>query len=227
LKVNRLDDLPREIKGTTSELNLGNSDKSGFRKLIREFIVKNNPSIDTSLIEFKTLTDLLAFQLLNSKGHLNSEDYNFNADHYNNCRLILGYINSTKLPPLFKDGLKKYYSDAIILKGNEKNAGEEMNWLNWIPSGGTVVVVPEDNSNVTLKGAIISMKSSLTDVIAAVYPQFSNFSPEAKDRALLFIGKANPYVRQEIVEQNGKQTILYTAEKGQPILIPLLKFISE
>jgi hypothetical protein len=227
LKVNRLDDVPREIKSTSGELNLGISDKSGYKKLIREFIVKDNPSIDTSLIEFRTLTDLLAFQLLNSNGHLNSDDYNFNADHYNNCRLISGYINSTKLPPLFKDGLKKYYSDAIIIKGNEKNAGEEMNWLNWIPSGGTVVVVPDDKTNVTLKGAIISKKSGLPDVIAAVYPQFGNFSQEARDRALLFIGKANPYVHQEIVEENGKQSIVYSAEKGKPILIPLLKFISE
>ncbi len=227
LKVNRLDDVPREIKSSSGELNLGNSDKSGYKKLIREYIEKDNPLIDTLLIEFKTLTDLLAFQLLNSNGHLNSDDYNFNADHYNNCRLISGYINSTKLPPLFKDGLKKYYSDAIIIKGNEKNAGEEMNWLNWIPSGGTVVVVPDEKTNFTLNGAIISKKSGLADVIAAVYPQFANFSQEARDRALLFIGKANPYVHEDIVEENGKQTITYTAEKGQPILIPLLKFISE
>jgi hypothetical protein len=227
LKVNRLDDLPREIKAASTELNLGSSDKSGYKKMIREYIVKENPSIDTLSVEFKTLTDLLAFQLLNSNGHLNTDDYNFNADHYNNCRLISGYINATKLPPLFKDGLKKYYSDAIIIKGNEKNAGDEMNWLNWIPSGGTVVFVPDENSDVTLKGAIISKKSGLADVIASVYPQFPNFSQEAKERALLFIGKANPYVHQEIIEQNGKQTISYTAEKGQPILVPLLKFISE
>jgi hypothetical protein len=71
------------------------------------------------------------------------------------------------------------------------------------------------------------LKSGLADVIAVVYPQFTNFSQEARDRALLFIGKANPYVHQDIVEENGKQTITYTAEKGQPILIPLLKFISE
>jgi hypothetical protein len=227
LKANRLDDVPRDIKSTSGELNLGNSDKSGYKKLISEYVLKDNPLIDTTLIEFRTLTDLLAFQLLNSNGHLNADDYNFNADHYNNCRLISGYINSTKLPPLFKDGLKKYYSDAIIIKGNEKNAGEEMNWLNWIPSGGTVVVVSDEKTNVTLKGAIISKKSDLADVIAAVYPQFANFSQEARDRALLFIGKANPYVHQKIAEENGKQTITYTAEKGQPILVPLLKFISE
>ncbi len=227
MKVNRLDDVPREIRSISGELNLGNSDKSGYKKLITEYIIKDNPQIDTSLIEFKTLTDLLAIQILNSRGHLNSDDYNFNAGHYNNCRLISGYINSTKLPPLFKEGLRKYYSNAIITKGNEKNAGEEMNWLNWIPSGGTVVVVPDENTNVILKGALISKKSGLADVIAVVYPQFTNFSQEARDRALLFIGKANPYVHQDIVDINGKQTIAYTAEKDQPILIPLLKFISE
>ena len=66
-------------------------------------------------------------------GHLVADDYNFNTDYYNNCRLISGYINATKLPPLFKEALKKYYADLIIRQGSEKNAGEEMNWLKLDP----------------------------------------------------------------------------------------------
>jgi len=60
------------------------------------------------------------------------------------------------------------------------------------------------------------------------------FSQEARERALVFISKANPYVHASSVSEESreadkaKQTnISYTAEKGQPILIPLLKFISE
>ena len=147
LNANRLDEVPREIKETTDELNLGQSDKRGYTGLIRDYIRKNNPALDTTTIEFRTLSDLFAIQLLNSNGHLIADDYNFSVNHYNNCRLISGYINSTKLPPLFKDGLKKYYSEAIIKKGSEKNAGEEMNWLNWIPSGGTVVIVQNEKTS--------------------------------------------------------------------------------
>jgi beta-galactosidase len=231
LTDNRLDEVPREIKATKDEFNPGPSDKQGYARLIRDFIKKNNPAIDTTTIEFKTLTDLFAVQLLNSNGRLIAGDYNFSVDHYNNCRLISGYINSTKLPPLFKDGLKKYYSDAIIKKGSEKDAGEEMNWLNWIPSGGTVVIVQSENSYVNLKGAIITKNTGLTEIISAVYPQFMNFSQEARERALIFISKVNPYVHASEQSHDGdnvKQTnVIYTAEKGQPILIPLLKFISE
>ena len=230
LNVKRLDELPREIKITGDEINLRQSDKTGYLRMIREYIVKNNSSADTASIEFRTLNNLFAVQLANSNGHLSAVDYNFNVDHYNNCRLISGYINNTKLPPFFKEGLKKFYSEAIISRGVEKNAGEEMNWLNWIPSGGTVVIVQGDKTNPGLKGVVFAKSTRLEDIISVVYPQFVNFSQEAKDRALGFISRMNPYLHISSVgqENNVKQTsVSYTADKDQPILIPLLKFISE
>ena len=109
-----------------------------------------------------------------------------------------------------------------------------MNWLNWIPSGGTVVIVQNEKTYTDLKGAILTRNSGLTEIISVVYPQFFNFSEEAKERALIFISKVNPYVHvTTTVRQNSegdkakKTNVSYTAEKGQPILIPLLKFISE
>ena len=234
LKVSRIEEVPREIKLASDDINAGSSDRSGYSKMIGEYILKNNPSIDTSTIEFRALTDLFASQLLNSNGHIAAVDYNFSVDHYNNCRIISGYINATKLPVLFKDGLKRYYSDIIIRKGVEKNAGDEMNWLNWIPSGGTVVIVQDDKPAQYPKGTILTNSTGLTEIISAVYPQFVNFSAEAKERALGFISKANPYVHittsgdRAIEGADGKPTnVSYTAEKGQPILIPLLKFIAE
>jgi beta-galactosidase len=236
LTANRLDDVPHEIKETTDEVDLGQSDKQGYKGLIKDYIRKNNPAVDTTTIEFRTLSDLFAVQLLNSNGHLIADDYNFSINHYNNCRLMSGFINSTKLPPLFKDGLKKYYSEVLIKRGTVKDSGEEMNWLNWIPSGGTVVIVQDENAvpNANLKGAIFTKSTELADIISVVYPQFVKFSQEARERALVFISKANPYVHVSSVSEQSregdkeKQTnVSYTAEKGQPILIPLLKFISE
>ena len=218
------DEIPREIKETDSELNLGHLDRSGYEQSVREYIVKSNPSVDTTSIEFKALTDLFTDRLLNADGRISSDDYNFSVNHFNNCRQISGYVNFTKLPPLFKDGLKKYYSDLIIKKGGEKNGDEEMNWLNWIPSGGTVVIVTDEIQNSGLKGALYTTKQALEDIISVVYPQFAKFSAEARERALVFTSKANPYIHVNNV--NG-QSITYTAEKGQPILVPLLKFISE
>jgi beta-galactosidase len=228
--VNRSDEAPREIKIADEDFNLGLSDEKGYIRMMREYVFKNNPEADTSTVEFRTLCDLFSAQLLNSSGHLSAVDYNFNADHYNYCRLICGYVNSTRLPVAFKNGLKKYYSDAIIMKGVEKNAGEEMNWLNWIPSGGTVVIVQNEKNDPGLTGVIYSKSDQLEDIISAVYPQFVNFSKETKDRDFKFIRKINPYIQvtKGFPKDNEIQTsVSYTAEKGQPILIPLLKFISE
>ncbi|MBG0859261.1 MAG: beta galactosidase jelly roll domain-containing protein [Bacteroidales bacterium] len=219
----RLEDLPREIRISGMEINAGASDKKGYEGFIRKYIMENNASADTSTIEFKTLIDLLSHHLVKNNGRLSAVDYNFSVDHFNNCRLIAGYIDATKLPLLFKEGLKEYYADVIIQSGVEKNAGDEMNWMNWIPSGGTVVISQEGTSTSWPKGTIVSASNELPDLIAGVYPVFRNYSAEAKERALTFISKVNPYIITAIAGEK----VRYTAERGKPILIPLIKFFSE
>jgi hypothetical protein len=229
ISMERLDDIPQEIKRTTGELNLNAAGKAGFKSIIRETLYKNNPGTDTTSVEFRSLAELFATHLVNNNGHLSADDHNFNIDHYNNARLIAGYVNATKLPPLFKEALREYYSDAIIIKGIEKNAGDEMNWMNWIPSGGTVIVSNDGQGKTWPKGVIVTDKTDLADLIAAVYPQFTKYSDEARTRALVFVGKMNPYVSAETAgPQDGKAAkTIYTAQKGKLILIPLIKFISE
>jgi hypothetical protein len=161
--------------------------------------------------------------MLGNGGKISAEDYNYNIDHFNNCRLISSYIMATKLPPLFKETLRKYYSRSVITHGSEKNAGDEMNWLNWMPSGGTVVIVQDEKTKTGIKGVVYTKKTALTDIIATIYPQFSGFSDEGKERALTFIGKMNPYID---ADTSGEQ-VTYTARPGEMILIPLYKFISE
>ena len=234
LSPERLNEIPKEIKMTSDEFKLGSSDKKESTRIMKDYILKNNSSIDTLSNEFRTLNDLFSSQLLNNDGRLSAEDYNFNVDHYNNCRLISGYITKTKLPPLFKESLKKYYADLLIRKGSEKNAGEEMNWLNWIPSGGVVVFVQNEKTNTSQKGAVFTKHTGLTEIIKVVYPQFAKFSEEAKERALIFISKMNPHISVTSVSEKSKTgdielltTVSYTAEKGGTILIPEYKFISE
>ena len=120
--------------------------------------------------------------------------------------------------------------------GYEKNAGDEMSWLNWIPSGGVVVMVTDNLAEKTPKGIICTKKSLLPDIIKVVYPQFEKFTDEAKERALIFISRMNPDIRvQTPVKENsngserqGKNTaVSYVVEKGVPLLIPEYKFISE
>jgi hypothetical protein len=232
--VERLDEVPQEIKNGYDEFNLNPANKQGYARAVKDYILKNNPGPDTSSVEFRTLIRLFTTHLLNNNGRLVADDYNFSINHYNNCRLISGYIASLKLPQLFKDGLRQYYSDAIIRKGAEKNAGEEMNWLNWIPSGGTVVVSVSNNQAVYPKGTIITSQTNLPDIIALVYPVFKSYSDDGKERALTFISKMNPYVKVNSISEQSREgdqqkvtKVTYTAEKDRPILIPLIKFISD
>jgi hypothetical protein len=95
-------------------------------------------------------------------------------------------------------------------------------------------MVQSEKPGASLKGVILTNNTGLAEIISAVYPQFAKFSQEGKERALIFVSKVNPYVHAVSISDqsregdNTEQTnVSYTAEKGQPILIPLLKFISE
>jgi hypothetical protein len=221
--MNRLDEIRKEIAYSQEPLTFQVTDRQGLDKAVRDYIFKSNTGVDTTSIEFRALTDILSVQLNNNGGKMSADDYNYNVDHFNNCRLIYSYIMATKLPPLYKETLRKYYSKSVITSGSEKNAGDEMNWLNWIPSGGQVVIVQNESTKTGIKGVVYTKKTALEDIISTIYPQFSGFSDDGKERALTFIGKMNPYV--DAVDSGGK--ITYTARSGEMILIPLYKFISE
>ena len=233
-QAERLEEIPQEIKKGYDDINFSAANIQGYERAIKDFILKNNPVKDTSSVELRTLIRLFSTQLQNNNGRLVADDYNFSVNHFNNCRLISGYINSLKLPPLFKEGLRQYYSDEIMIKGGEKNAGEEMNWLNWIPSGGTVVISVSNNKVAYPKGTIITSLTDLPEMIALVYPIFKTYSDDGKERALTFISKMNPYIKVNSISEQSREgdkkkviTVTYSAEKDKPILIPLIKFISD
>lgn len=229
--IDRIDDVPVEIGQTNTDIDFRKAEENEYPGMLRDYLLKNNHGVDTATIEFRELVNLFSSQMRNNKGRLVAYDYNFTVDHFNNCRLISGYINATKLPAVFKEGLRKYYAEDIISKGNEKNAGEEMNWMNWIPSGGIVIVSQDAGGRTWPRGTVITNKTRLEDLIAAVHPVFSKYNDEARERALSFVGKMNPNVKsatvKEIVNGTEIESIIYIAEKGKPVLIPELKFISQ
>ncbi len=234
LITQRLDEIPVEISPVSQDFNIPQTDQKGYGRILGDFIKKNNPSVDTTSFELRTLIALFVNQLNNNSGKISSADYNFNAGHYNTCRLISTYISRTKLPALFKESLKQYYSNLLITDGIEKNAGEEMNWLNWIPSGGVVIIVQDQNVISGHKDCVILKQSGLTEIIKTVYPQFAKFSDDAKQRALIYISRMNPSVRVSYPEGNvmsaGSEigpAATFIADKGKPILIPEFKFINE
>lgn len=226
-QVARLDDIPQEIKRTFDDLTLTASGVEGYESAIRDLIVKNNSTVDTATVEFRVLLSLFGSHMMNNNGRIVADDYNFNVDHYNNCRLIAGYVEATRLPPLFKLALREFYSEEMIRLGKEKNAGDEMNWLNWIPSGGTVIVSQPAKLPLWPPGTIVTDKTQLDELIATVYPVFRRYGPYAKERALTFTSKMNPYIVTEEKGSGDLKKVTHTAIRGKPILIPLIKFIAE
>lgn len=221
-----------ELKSSVDDIVVKSGPVAETARSIREIILKMNPAVDTATVEFRELTRLFVTHSLNNEGRIIADDYNFIIGYYNNCRTIARYIAATKLPQLFRDGLRSYYADDIIKKGSNRNAAEEMNWMNWIPSGGTVVVSSERQSPEWPKGTIVSSQTDLADLIAIVHPVFRGFSEEAKERALTFIARMNPFVTKNsvnVVGADGKNvtSVTFSATRNKPVLIPLLKFISE
>ena len=133
------------------------------------------------------------------------------------------------------DSKKLYYSNSIILQGSEKDAGDEMNWLNWIPSGGTVVIAVSNNKVAYPKGTIITSLTDLPEDDCAWFTRFSKpIRMTEKNVHLTFISKMNPYIKVNSISEQSREgdkkkvtTVTYTAEKDKPILIPLIKFISD
>lgn len=222
IKPSRLEPVPQEIKFFSEAVTMASADKQGYRKMISELLCRNNSSVDTSTAEFRSLVYVLGSHLYNNKGQVSAADINYNIDHFNNCLLIAGYIQATKLPQPFKDGLRVYYSQAMILQGEAKDAGDEMNWLNWIPSGGTVVYCDPDLKVAKVTGTMVTSKDDLNDIITLVYPEFTRLSEDAKARANDFIARMNPWVHPKVGFAGG-----FTAERSKPVLIPLFKFIAE
>ena len=233
LVTERIEEIPGEISAISGDMSLASASKEEFAAKIRDYIKGNNPALDTSSVEFRALAGILATQLYNNEGTLSAADFNFNIDNFNNCRLISGYIGNTRLPDLFKESLRRYYSELIISNGNEKNAGDEMNWLNWIPSGGAVVIITDGTPDKVQKGIVFTKQTALHDIIKVVYPQFGKFSEEAKERALIFISKINPDIQVRYTDNSSADnrkpagSVSYIVEKGVPVLIPEYKFISE
>ena len=52
--------------------------------------------------------------------------------------------------------------------------------LNWIPSGGTVVVSQDGATPAWPKGTIVTPKTNLIDLITTVHPVFAKYSDEAR-----------------------------------------------
>ena len=233
--------VPQEMKETTDEINLKNTSAS-CASFIRTYILKRNPTLDSTSLEFKTLVDLFASHLATNQGRLVADDYNFSVEHFNKCRYINKFVDSTQLPFVFKNALKNNYAQQIIKQGMDKNTSTERAFVKSIPKGVCSVVIvnaqkaPESSVQIsTVNGkakepVVYTQLSDLAEIVALVMPQFKSYSDDKKAKTLAYISSINPFIKVSVKSDQSREgdkkktiTITYIVEKQKPILIPELK----
>ena len=216
---------PVEMNDFDGEIRFPATQQKQFRQLLQNFIVKENPGINTKSIDFRYVLDAFT-AILNSTvnytrefGYIVADDYNFITAQYNISRAITRHLQSKNLPQAYQDEMNEYYSSMIISKGKDKNFIAENELIDLIPSGGQVVVIAERGK---LKDVTYFNEADLTKLLPQICPQVTSLSKDDLKKALLLICKINPYANYKSIrdKKTKERTDSFTLEAGRAILIP-------
>lgn len=220
---------PVEMKDYAGEVSIPAAKKDLFRTLAKEFIVAQNPSIDTRSIDFGYVLD--AFEaILNStlqftggeRGYIVADDYNFISGQYNVSRAITNHIASKELPQAYRDAMTDYYARDIIAKGKDRNYLAENELIDRIPAGGTVVFTGASSA---LPGVKCIDTTDARQIVLTLYPEVSAWSQGDQKKAFNLVSRINPTVTYKSVrdKKTKTKTDTYTAEKNSVVLVPDVK----
>jgi beta-galactosidase len=224
-------EITKELKDNQDEIILKPSGRESYSELITGFILKANAGIDSSTLEFKTLTGLFVNHLVNNNGRLIADDYNFFAEHYNICREIAKFVNNTWLPAAFKLSVRKYYSNKIILEGMNINVQEEEERIKAIPTEGNIVYVQDKDALSTGKSGVLTNETDLAAIVALVHPEIKSWEPETRAKVVEYVAGINPYIqttlKSEVVDNKKITKSFYKVEKGEPIWVPAISYFNK
>lgn len=208
---------PQEMKYFTGELQYP---IAKVKSMIRDFIIKENPTISTSTPEFNYVVEIFSQMMGANNGRLVADDYNFTVDQYNISREINRFIEKQDLPAGYKTQLQDFYAYYIVLKGRDKNYIYQKDLISKIPSGGKAVVVNAEKRNFV--SVIYTTETDLKKVVNQVYPETTRLSESELTNVLNFIANVNPYVTSSRVRDRETKvyTYTYSIEPGKVILIP-------
>jgi len=216
---------PSEMKEYAGELRFPVSKKAEYRQLLKEFILKENPSIDPLIPEFSYTISALESILnstsnyTNSYGYIVADDYNFVVSQFNLSRSITSTIASRNLPLSYRTMLSSYYARQIIGLGKNKNYTFENELIDKIPEGGQAIMIADQGE---LKEVIYQNETDLKVLLQKIYPNVASYDKDDLKKALGLISRINPTVLfQSIRDKKTKErTDSYTIEPGSIILLP-------
>ncbi|WP_300603562.1 glycoside hydrolase family 2 TIM barrel-domain containing protein [Niabella sp.] len=215
--------IPVVIKETVDEFEMPGKTLEAYTSFITGYMAKKNPSADITSIEFKALAGLFASHMQNNYGRLVADDYNFNIEHFNKAAYLAKVISATLLPDLFKEGLRRYYAQAIIVKGDDKNVHTEEKRIKSIPAKGKLIVVGKPVAgNTTVQ---YMSTNDLEQLIRKIYPEAAGMSDEERLDLAVYLAQINPYigrttVSSQIRKQDKKTAEHFTIRENEPVWFP-------
>jgi hypothetical protein len=221
---------PPELKEESHGLKLASKSVEDGAAQVSQNLIKANPRIDPTTPEFAALVRVLARQLSNSGGALSARDYAFNVANYNQCRQLIRFIETTSLPPRFKEELRAFYCDQIIGNGNEISFANEKERLSTIPQNSTLVVAAADANG--MPGILCVPSTNAQEILSRVHPEFNSLDSDGKETALTRLCSINPLVcrRQMLIgdrkEGNVERVVTFTAKPGCALLVPEMDWLT-
>jgi hypothetical protein len=219
---------PMEMNNYRGEVSFPIARQNDYAELMQEFILKENPTLDTSTVDFKYLIESFV-AILNSttrftgyRGYVVADDYNFIANQYNISRAITRNIALKNLPAAYKEFLKDYYAKAIIGQGVSKNHLAENELIDNLPQGGGIVVFTGNEfADESVKRI---EETDVAKILDEVYPEARSWSNDERTRALRLIARINPMVTHQSVRDRSTRTrtSVYIAEPNNIVFIPTM-----
>jgi hypothetical protein len=115
-----------EVKSTVNDLYFQAESDQEYIHFITEILLKQNPNLENTTIEFEMLIKRFTSIIQNNSGRLIADDYNIIAGQYNRCREITRSIRNMGFDIEIKQKLISDYSYKMILNGTELDIGREM-----------------------------------------------------------------------------------------------------
>lgn len=211
---------PKEMKEYSGELQCPFREEEKIKKWICEFIVNENPEIDTTTVDFQCVLNKFCQLMKANDGRLVADDYNFIAEQYNISREITRFIKTLGLPNPFKEQLINYYANTIIIDGRYKNFINEKRLLSLIPVGGRAVMVTSQKKEG--KDIYYTSETDLKKIIQILYPETISLSESDMKKALDFVQRINPYITYTYIrdKKTKERTDIYIIQPEKVIYIP-------
>ncbi len=210
---------PREIREAQADLFLREKDEHKLALQVKQKLLEQNPRVDTGSVELALLTEVFTRHLLQNKGELVADDYNFSVARYHTSRQITRHIDARNLPEPFKRVLKNHYARRIIRQGAEVDVAQEQNRIDRIPAAGKLVWTGPPAA--ALKDAVASEGRDLTGIVAQVYPAFGKLSGEKQAEYLTYVASINPHLEHRAAAGgNASAMRSYPVPEGCLVLVP-------